>query len=1126
MLLSREFRSKVKKKREWSITVDRNFRQRSGALAAVLVATLSLPWALAERTGGSNAVVSGITHTAASFSASIVSDSAGTGSYSLAFFFKESSESSYVGIFATPASVAVNANATTTFTASTAQLACGKTYAVTGTYLPPGATQYLRTGTGDTTFSTLPCATITPASTSLKYFTGSAITPATLTAANFNGNPSFSISPALPAGLSFNNATGAISGTPTLAKAATTHTITGTGAISGSASTTITLTVAPALSDLEVLNYVASQSDLIDAFGTNIARARQHWLDWGYNEGRKITFEPLYYTASHPDLMAAFGIDETRAVTHYIQWGFKEKRQVTFSALQSLRYIASQPDLIDAFGADATKGVRHYIQAGYKEGRRITFDPLRYTASHADLISAFGGDETKAATHYIQAGYKEKRQTTFSDLDALSYIASYADLITSLGANAVAGIRNYVETGYQAGRRIVFDALAYIASQSDLIAAFGTDATAGVTHYINWGYKEGRKVVFDALGYLAAHSDLRSAFGTDTSAATKHYINWGFKEGRGYLWTVSATAGTGGQVSAARSYVNTGEKVALTVTPLSGYATTSVTGCGGTLSGTTYTTAPITGTCAISASFKLVTIAGALAADCVGSNCAAVNATTYAGSGIGVWRYTNTSTTLPATLNIALSGVSAGNSVTLLFSNGGKTTAPSLPSTGVAASASASLSPLEFAQDDDSAPTEEIVDPRDAAHWKILESNRNLIATLRATRQNAVGTDMETGFAAPPMLAEAPALGSQKTWKDAAFGAATDYTTSVRATCSASSGRVIVFWVDDQAWSAGKVTSSIIDKFKSAYCGTTGGYERLVKLYGEPWGSHSYSNLISDSPTLQDLNVVMVPSTESYAGYFWGVNAFKDNSKSNTALVFFINSSQFSGDNTPSSTTNFYIGTLVHEMTHMVNYYQREIRRSASHDTWLEETSAMMSEDIITPALTGYNKIETDRMPTYLRAGGDVSYINWPELSGNHYAIGGSFAAFMNRRYGLSFFKALQTCSSDSYGCVDSFINLNGGGGFASEFARMGASMFSLLPGSGLPSQYGFPARTDGDYTLGAINVSSYASRRPSAGPTLGSGYRATSQTFVAETVGSGKTTYVRNEVLVPAGTSLTVIVK
>jgi hypothetical protein len=500
---------------------------------------------------------------------------------------------------ATPGKVAVGGNVTTTFTGTAISLACGRTYEVTGAYQLGAAAR--AAGTATTAFSTLPCASISPASITLKQFLGSAIAPVVFTTANFNGTPSFRITPSLPTGLSFNTATGAISGTPTVAKTDTRHTITAIGAVSGTATVTLNLTVAPALTDLEVLRYIASHPDLIDAFGTNIAKGRQHYLDWGFNEGRKITFEPLSYTASHGDLIGAFGTDETKAATHYIQWGFKEKRQISFN---SLRYIASHPDLIEVFGADADKGVRHYINWGFKEGRKVTFDPLRYTASHPDLISAFAGDETKTTTHYIQAGYREKRQTTFSDLDALQFIASYADLITSLGSDVVAGIKNYVEKGYQAGRRILFDALTYIASHGDLIAAFGADAIAGVKHYINWGYKEGRKVVFDSLGYLAAHSDLRSAFGSDAAAATRHYINWGFKEGRTFLWTVSATAGVGGQVSAARSYVKTGDRVTITLTPQTGYAIDSATGCSGTLSGSTFTTGAISGTCEISAAFK------------------------------------------------------------------------------------------------------------------------------------------------------------------------------------------------------------------------------------------------------------------------------------------------------------------------------------------------------------------------------------------------------------------------------------------------------------------------------------------------------------------------------------------
>jgi hypothetical protein len=1093
-------------------------------------AALSLSPAVDARiTGGTRVTVSNVTHSTVDVSASITTDAAESGSYTLRFFLRAPGASTGVFVSAAPSTVPVNGNATTVFNGTLRGLRCGENYEVTGAYTDPEGKSYTITPSPSyTPFSSLPCAALTPATVSAKVFVGSAISPITLTPSNFNGTPSFQVNPSLPVGLMLDPTSGRVSGIPAVAKPATTYTITANGVISGTASAAFSLTVAPTLSDLEVLRYVASQPDLIDIFGTDITRARQHYLDWGFNEGRKITFEPLNYTASHPDLIEAFGLDEMKSVSHYIRWGYKERRQTTFTDLQALRYIASHPDLIEALGPDSIKGVRHYIQWGFREGRPITFDPLPYTASHFDLIDAFGVDERQATIHYIQWGYKEKRQVTFRAIDALNYIASSFDLIAALGADIVAGTRHYVQWGFKEGRQIVFDALTYIASHFDLISAFGADAVAGATHYINWGFKEGRRVTFDALGYLAAHFDLRAAFGNDTAAATQHYINWGFKEGRSFLWTVSANAGPGGRVSATRSYVKTNERVSLTITPDAAYEIDAVTGCGGSLSGTNYTTGPIVGTCAVRAEFKLKTISGALAVNCIGANCAAINSTTYAGTGIGVWGYNNSSTTLPALLNIELNGVTSGNTVTLLFSNGTKQTAPTTPVVGVlaaaAANASGSLSPSELF----ASSTEPSVDPRDVAHLQTLELNRRIVAELQTMRKYEAGKGAHQEPAALSQISAAPIVGSQRAWKDAFGGTTVEYPTSARAVCTAESGRAIVFWVDDQSWNSSKVTDSIIAKFKTAYCGASGGYERLVKLYGEPWGSHSYSVLISDSPSKQDLNVVMVPSKEGYGGYFWSLNAFDtDDQRSNKALAFFINVSGFSGDNTPSSTVNYYISTLVHEMMHMVNFYQRNVRRGSSHATWLEETSAMMSEDIVTPTVvSGYNKIVTERIPNYMQTGGDVSYINWSQLSRNNYAIGGTFGSFMNRRYGLSFFKALQTCGSDSYACVDSFVNLNGGGNFANEFARMGASIFSLLSGANLPANYGFPSRVEGEYTLSAVDIASLSRMRPNSGSTLSSGFRATSQTFIEDSVGPGRSSYTRNGVLVPAGTSITVIVR
>jgi hypothetical protein len=574
---------------------------RKTIITSILLLLLSSPLvALADRTGGTNAVVSGITHTGASFSAAITTNSVGTGTYSLYFHVREVGGAASFFPGGTPGTTSVNGNATIVFTGATNALTCGKTYEVGSTYQISGGNAFF-TGTGYTRFNTIACATLTPSALSLKVFTGSAISPVTLTAANFNGSTTFRVSPALPSGLSLNATSGEITGTPSATTIDTRYVITGTGAVSGTANVALTLRIVPGLSDTDVLSYVASYPDLIGAFGTNIAPARQHYLDYGFVEGRTISFEPYSYIASHEDLRAAFGADPEKGATHYIQYGYRENRGTTFNAL---RYIASHPDLITVFSTDRGKGAKHYIEYGLREGRGVTFDALRYVASNPDLVSSLGKDETKAITHYIQFGFRQGRSPT--SFDPLAYIASYGDLIKAFGFDVAAAVTHFIDYGYREGRAVLFNSLAYIASFGDLIKAFGTDATAGVRHFILYGFNEGRKAVFDALGYLAAHADLRTAFGTDTTAAMKHFITYGFNEGRTYLWTVSATAGAGGQVSAARTYVKTGERASISVTPQSGYQISSVTGCDGSLSGTTYTTAPVTGTCSITADFKFV----------------------------------------------------------------------------------------------------------------------------------------------------------------------------------------------------------------------------------------------------------------------------------------------------------------------------------------------------------------------------------------------------------------------------------------------------------------------------------------------------------------------------------------
>lgn len=68
---------------------------------------------------------------------------------------------------------------------------------------------------------------------------------------------------------------------------------------------------------------------------------------------------------------------------------------------------------------------------------------------------------------------------------------------------------------------------------------------------------------------------------------------------------VTATQASGGSVLPLSQNVQNGATATLNITPDEGYTTTSASGCGGTLNGNTYTTAAVTASCTVSASFAL-----------------------------------------------------------------------------------------------------------------------------------------------------------------------------------------------------------------------------------------------------------------------------------------------------------------------------------------------------------------------------------------------------------------------------------------------------------------------------------------------------------------------------------------
>lgn len=71
-------------------------------------------------------------------------------------------------------------------------------------------------------------------------------------------------------------------------------------------------------------------------------------------------------------------------------------------------------------------------------------------------------------------------------------------------------------------------------------------------------------------------------------------------------YQVSGQAGIGGNLSPAQQTINPDGSAQLQVTAEPGYRTASVSGCGGSLSGSRYTTGPVTSNCTVRAQFELI----------------------------------------------------------------------------------------------------------------------------------------------------------------------------------------------------------------------------------------------------------------------------------------------------------------------------------------------------------------------------------------------------------------------------------------------------------------------------------------------------------------------------------------
>lgn len=202
----------------------------------------------------------------------------------------------------------------------------------------------------------------------------------------------------------------------------------------------------------------------------------------------------------------------------------------------------------------------------------VTFAPTALGAASGALSMTLGGATRQLP---LSGTGLPARQPTATQLDASATSVDVGDNVTLdavVTGNAATGTVDFTEGG------------AAVAGCS-AVALIGTTASCTVS-----GLTAGVK------NYSAAYSGDALNLPSNSAAVT---VTVG-------LFTVTPTAATGGSINpGAPQTVVFGDTAAFAVVPDSAHRVDTVSGCGGTLSGSTYTTGPITADCSVSATFAL-----------------------------------------------------------------------------------------------------------------------------------------------------------------------------------------------------------------------------------------------------------------------------------------------------------------------------------------------------------------------------------------------------------------------------------------------------------------------------------------------------------------------------------------
>ena len=336
----------------------------------------------------------------------------------------------------------------------------------------------------------------------------------------------------------------------------------------------------------------------------------------------------------------------------------------------------------------------------------------------------------------------------------------------------------------------------------------------------------------------------------------------------------------------------------------------------------------------------------------------------------------------------------------------------------------------------------------------------------------------------------------------------------------------VALWVADRDWGpdcvgAGPcVTREMVDALAERFLRPGGGndiHDWVTAIYGEPWGPHSYENLIPPEAA-GEIHILLFdiegdgapgPGECRIVGFYWGLHNLLRSPEPFTQisaerLIFFMDSVFMALPEGPSWEVtdrgpSIVISTLAHEYQHMIHFYQKPVLRDAGSETWLNEMASEVAEDLIADKLkvngprgvayddptAGMSGNERGRLP-YYNLFNDIQVTTWGGKIAN-YAVNYALGAYLARTYGgAELFSEIVQSDSSGVAAIEAALTAAGHEVTFAEVLADWATATLLSDNTAVPSRYRYNPGAwsishagGNEYRLGSIDLHNYRYEPP-----------------------------------------------